>query len=192
MQSLFGSSVGNTPIRDALAAADIAKDVGPWRQITMLGVGGLTALGFDRTGEGMLVTSASGQSVIDGTTGEVVYRNRDDDGMDITALKGTRLDHPADERFDMAGIFGGGLRAMTDDGWSIDHLDGHSVLHPPGASIHFLDRKWDSYDKDRTFHLLDRSGEETRVLGFSWTGRTLVCATPADLAIWGRPAPLTL
>lgn len=192
MQSLFGAGVSGDPIDVALAAADVAQQAGPWRQVTVLAVGGLTAVGFDRAGDTLLVTSSNGQSVVNAETGEIMYRNRDADGLDISALKGTRLDSPADERFDMAGLYGGGLRTMTDDGWNVEVIRGACVLHPVGASIHFLGPQWDSFAKDRRFHVLDRSGENIRAFGFSWTGLTLIVATPSTLTIWGRPAPLTL
>lgn len=192
LQSLFTSAAPRDAISLALAAAPLADRAGPWRPIVTHAVGGLTAVGFDRTAEVMLVTSATGQSVIDGATGEILYRNRQDDGLDVAALKGTRLDSPADERFDMAGLYGGGLRRVTDDGWSVAHMAGHALLHPKDASIQFLAPEWDSYRKDSTFHLLDRSGEDMRAFGFSWTGRTLALATPSTLVLWGRPEPLTL
>ena len=196
MQSLFGAAQPLDPVAKALAAATPVAVAGPWRRINVLGVGGLNALGFNRKSEEMLVTSVNGQSVISGDTGEILYRNRDDDGLDISALKGTRLDHPADERFDMAGLFGGALRTVTDDGWSIEPLAGssgvHCVLQPPGASVHFSDPKWAAHNKDATFHLIARESEDIRAFGFSWTGRTLVLATPSDLTLWNRPAPLSL
>ena len=192
MQSLFRGAVQSDPVQAALADAQILHSAGPWRHVTTLAVGGLNAVGFERTSEVMLVTSINGQSVIAGETGDVIYRNRDADGLDVAALKGTRLDHPADERFDMAGLFGGGLRRMTDDGWSIEAVHGAAVIHPPDASIHVLSPKWARHAKDATFHLLEPAGEELRVIGFSWTGRTAITATPSTLRIWGRPAPLTL
>ncbi|MCF2869992.1 hypothetical protein L0664_02835 [Octadecabacter sp. G9-8] len=192
MQSLFGAGGTGDPVDAALATAEVAEHAGPWHQITVMAVGGLTAIGFDRASDTLLVTSANGQSVIAGTTGDILYRNRDDDGLDVSALKGTRLDHPADERFDMAGLYGGGLRTVTDDGWSVEALRGASILHPLNASIHFLDPKWESYAKDPTFYMLDRGSEEIRALGFSWTGRTLAVATSSTLSLWARPAPLTL
>ncbi|MCW1950629.1 MAG: hypothetical protein KIH44_004585 [Octadecabacter sp.] len=175
-----------------LASIERTVNAGPWTQVAVLGIGGLTALGFDRASEMMLVTSVNGQSVIDGFTGEILYRNREADGLDTSALKGTRLDHPADERFDMSGLYGGGLRCVTDDGWYVERLGPNCVLHPAGASVHFLGAKWADHNKDATFYLLDRSGEDIRALGFSWTGRTLVCATPSTLSVWNRPAPLAL
>lgn len=140
-QSLFGTQ-GAGPVADALATADIMVTAGPWQQVATLAIGGLTAVGFDRAQDIMLVTSSNGQSVIDATTGAILYRNRDGDGLDIPALKGTRQDHPADERFDMVGLYGGGLRTMTNDGWYVDRVAGHCILQLPDASIDFLHAKW--------------------------------------------------
>ncbi len=206
MQSIFGETKPRDPIMRALFDAPLSDVAGPWRRVVMPMVGGITAIGFDRTGEDMLVTSHNGQSVMCGVSGEVLYRNREQDGLDTSALKGTRLDHPAEERFDMAGLFGGALRTQTDDGWSVERIAvapdalrdamqpdiTHCLLHQNGASIHFNHPKWDSYNKDRSFHLLAREPEDIRAFGFSWTGRTLALATSADLTIWNRPAPLAL
>lgn len=206
MKSLFRNPASQDPIRRALSDAALAADIGPWRSVVMPMVGGITALGFDRTSEDMLVTSITGQSVMCGVMGEVLYRNREQDGLDVAALKGTRLDQPATERFDMAGLFGGALRTQTNDGWSVERIMSGSanlrdalhsdvvncVLHPQGASIHFLGPQWDDYTKDRRFNLLAREREDIRVFGFSWTGRTLVIATSCDIKVWSRPAPLPL
>ncbi|MCF2904565.1 hypothetical protein L0666_06165 [Octadecabacter sp. CECT 8868] len=194
MKRLFGDGQQEqtTLVRSELAAADPAKVAGPWAHIAALGIPYIKALGFDRVSEDMLVVTSNGQSVICGQTGDIIYRNRDEDGFDAEALKGTRLDHPANERFDMAGPFGGGLRTRLKDGWKVEQLDQYRVLTPALGSIHFRGPSWDGQDHDDTFHLLDRSGDSLQVLGFSWTGRTLVCATSKTLNIWARPAPLTL
>lgn len=92
----------------------------------------------------------------------------------------------------MAGLYGGGLRSVSDDGWSVEHVGGNSLLHPPKASIHFLKSAFKNVNKDTTFYLLDRAGEDIRALGFSWSGRSVITASPNTLSIWGRPAPLTL
>lgn len=192
MQSLFGPKTAHDPIIQALRQADVAVQAGPWQQVLVRAVGAVTALGIDRKSEDIIVTSGNGQSIISGVTGEIIYRNREDDGLDRAALKGTRLDHPADERFDMAGLYGGGLRTVTDDGWTVERYADYCLLHPPKASIHYLHPKWADNTFDATFHVLDKGGEDIRALGFSWTGRTLVCATSSTLTIWGRPAPLAL
>ena len=192
MQSLFKSSTPSDPITHALADAPVVQTAGPWKPVVTMAVGGLSAVGFDRASDTLLVCSANGQSVIDTASGDVLYRNRDANGLDVSTLKGTRLDHPADERFDMAGLFGGGLRTVTDDGWSVAHLQGHAILHPPGASIFFAAPKWQDHNKNGTFYLLDRSREDIRAFGFSWTSHSLVLATPSTLMLWHRPCPLKL
>ncbi len=156
----------------------------------------MAAVGYGSSGDDSHVTSSKGQSVMDGTTGETMYRNRDADGLDTSALKGTRLDHPADERFDMVGLYGGALRTMTDDGWSIEKIvtpaGVQCLLQPPKASIHFADPKWNGHGKDATFYLMGTAGDDIRAYGFSWTGRILALATSGSLTLWSRPAPLSL
>lgn len=199
IQSLFGEKQrdGLGPVRAALEGADVVTEIPPWQHITTIAVGGLTAVGFERGSETLLVTSVSGQSVMDATTGTRLFRNRADDGYDVHALKAARLDHPAIERIDMAGLHGGALRRETRDGWSVDMFDlawpqTSCVLHPPKASIYFLKPGWAHGIKDATFHLLAREPEDIRAFGFSWTGRSLVLATPSTLKIWARSAPLQL
>ena len=162
----------------------------------MRAIGGLTALGFGRSGDVLLVTSHNGQSVMEATTGEIMYPNRDADGLNTSALKGTRLDYPADERFDMAGLYGGALRTMTDDGWSVEKIatpaSVQCLLQPPNASIRFAEPNWNGYGKDATFYLMGTAGDDIRAHGFSWTGRILALATSGSLTLWSRPAPLSL
>lgn len=194
--SFFNGTVASDPVDAALSEATVCGDVGPWRAQPLVAIGGLTAVGFARTDETLLVCSSQGQSVIDAATGTTLYRNHEDDGLDWAALKGTRLDHPADERFDMAGLPGGGLRSATNDGWSVMQLgQGDAslcLLHPPGASVFNLRPTIAEVTLDATFHLLARERAEIRAFGFSWTGRSLVLATASDLRIWSRDAPLTL
>lgn len=200
IRSLFGSSTsrdGLAPVRRALAQTARAQTAAPWSHIATCAVGGLTAVGFERGSETLLITSATGQSVVDATTGTRLYRNRDADGFDVQALKAARLDHPAIERIDMAGLYGGALCAVTDDGWSVDRLSPRwpetcCILHPPGASIYHLKADWTPGEKNATFHLLERTREPICAFGFSWTGRSLVLATPSTLQIWARTAPLHL
>jgi hypothetical protein len=196
MQSFFGAAPTLTPVAQAVAQAEPAISARPWQPVNVRAIGGLTALGFARSRDVLLVTSQSGQSVMDGTTGEIMYRNRDADGLDTSALKGTRLDHPADERFDMVGLYGGALRTMTDDGWSIEKIATPAgvqcLLQPPKASIHFADPKWNGHGKDATFYLMGTAGDNIRAFGFSCTGRILALATSGSLTLWSRPAPLSL
>ncbi len=194
--TFFAAAPAADPVAAALRGADIATAPGPWRPLAPRAIGGLTALGFARGDDTLLVTSANGQSVIDGTSGEIRYRNREADGVDPAALKGTRLDHPADERFDLAGLYGGGLRSQTNDGWSVEVLGLEAramcLLHPPNASIHNLRPERAAQGKEARFCLMGAEREPIRAFGFSWTGRCLALATPSTLLLWARPMPLAL
>ena len=88
----------------------------------------------------------------------------------------------------IAGLFGGGLRATTSDGWTVDVVapewphhrvllsaDGGACKGPPG---------------ERWWHVFNAGYSTLRAAGFSQSGRTLAVATSSDLAIWtrtGRP-----
>lgn len=190
--TLFGAEVQG-PLERALDAARPADAVPPWQRGPDIAVDGLTAIGFSRSEDVMLLASQSGQQIIDVASGALIFRNDGADGLDPAALKATRLDHPGEERLDIAGLYGGALRNMTSDGWSVDLIakgsEFLSLLHAPGTSDG-MGRV--SFGGAASFHLLARDTEQVRVFGFSWTGRALVLATPGVVRLWTRPAPLTL
>ena len=176
-------------LRNALQDADTAKDFGPWRLTAQRAVGGLSAVGFDEVSDVMLVTSANGQSVLDPFTDELLYRNRAADGWS-GPMHARRLDDPAAAPFLMAGHHGGGLLTGAPDGWTIARFAVHLaetcfVVHPPGASIHFLAPAFRQFDKDASFHLIAREADHV-AFGFSWTGRALALAMSSDLWVWTR------
>ena len=180
------------PIRKALKDAKLTREALPWRLVSERAVGGLIAVGFERNNENLLVVSPNGQSVIDCTSGEVVYRNREENGYDIENLQGRRLDNPSSPPFSMSGLDGGKLRAGTSDGWGVQEIaiewpKTHCFLEPPNASIFFSKTSsYDPFDRDSTFFLLSKDISETRAFGFSWTGKTLIWADSSDLRIWHR------
>jgi hypothetical protein len=186
-----------TPVRDSLRAAEVAPPPAPWHPTIDRPVGGLLAVGFDRRSEALLVVSTSGQSVLDAVTGDLVHRDREAQGYDIAALKAERRDHPADERFDMAGLHGGGLPTTTQDGWTVARLaidwpETCALLHPPGASIFALRTAPAAPERDASFTLLSRDPADIHAFGFSWTGQSLVLAHSDRVQVWTRaPLPLT-
>ena len=191
MQNLFAAKQadGLDPVRDALLAARAVDTADIWHPVGTHTIGGLVAVGFDRTSEEMLIVAENGQSVVDCRSGTLRYRNEDADGYDAPPLKAARLDHPAAERFDMAGMDGGGLRAATSDGWHVDRIslcwpETYCILHPPDASIHALAQV--QRGMGTTFYLMAKEREEIRAFGFSWTGESLVLATASNLRIWTR------
>ncbi|MEX3016770.1 hypothetical protein [Gymnodinialimonas hymeniacidonis] len=179
------------PVRRALRKSAISAPPDPWREVARLAVGGLTGVGFERENETLLVTSANGQSVIDCTNGERLYRNRDDDGLGHGFLQAQRLDRPQDAPISTSGIEGGGLPCLTTDGWTcrsipLDWPETFHILEPPGASIYFSKSLFAGSNKDATFFLMAKAADETRAFGFSWTGQTLIWACSSDLFIWSR------
>lgn len=179
------------PIRKALLEAEPVRDVPSWRFVTQRAIGGLWAVGFERKSETLLAVSSQGQGVIDCTTGELISRNREENGYNLHKLQATRLDTLKSDPIDMCGIDGGGLRSSTVDGWTVDSFpiewpETHYILQPPGASIYFHQKDWRDHKKDASFYLLERSSAERRAFGFSWTGKTLIWADGSDLYIWNR------
>lgn len=183
LQTLFGSEKPTDPLQNVGHRGQPVETIAPWQRISVRPIGGLTAIGFDRASDTLLVTSSDGQSVIDAASGEIQYRNKDNDGLDIAALKATRLNHPADERIDMCGLFGGALRCVTNDGWSATQVT-HGTQ--TACLLHLTNQTTPSS------HLLSREQDEIRAFGFSWTGQTLALATSTTLTLWNRPAPLQL
>jgi hypothetical protein len=169
------------PVADALRAAPLGEISLPWKHIASLAVGGLEAIGFERTTENLLVASSSGQSVIDCKTGEKRYRNYEHDGYDWSALRGRALNSGDENWIEMCGLHGGGLRTVSDDGYSVRQIPlewpiCYFVLEHPKSSIYLQMPKFDLLLKDY----------EARSWGFSWTGKTLVWADGSGLHIWGR------
>jgi hypothetical protein len=95
----------------------------------------------------------------------------------IGVLAGTRVR--------IAGLFGGGLHATTEDGWTIDVVapewPHHRVILSAGGGD-------DRGEPGTTWwHIFDGQGHgEFRTAGFSPSGRTLVVATASDVTLFGR------
>ncbi|MCE3552394.1 hypothetical protein LWC33_13095 [Pseudonocardia sp. RS11V-5] len=90
------------------------------------------------------------------------------------------------QRIAVAGLWGGGLRAFTPDGWWVtviapDWPEEGVVLVPPDAP--------DPLEDPTASQLVVAGGYgPVRAAGFSDTGRTLVVAT-TRLHVWTRPDP---
>ncbi len=176
---------------DALETAPIADSAPPWQLVAAVSAGGATAAGFDPATDDLLVVSSNGQGVFDTATGSRVYRNRNESGYNPERLEADRLDRTGGRPIPMAGDDGGGLRRSTSDGWTIDILQiswptSYSVVQRPGASIYFVDPRWDRFNKDASFHVLKKSEGLPIAFGFSWSGRSLIWLDRSDLFIWRR------
>jgi hypothetical protein len=183
-------------LREKYLAAPLADAPPPWQAVGGPGyvpVGGLQGVGFGVhpiTGVDLLmVVSMGGFGLLDAETGTRTARDREPDpegstpaGRDLACpgigvLTGTRVP--------VAGLFGGGLHATTDDGWTVDVVapqwperrvilsaDGGSNDGPPGTT-------W--------WHLFnDERHGELRAAGFSPSGRTLAIATASDVTLFRR------
>jgi hypothetical protein len=134
----------------------------------------------------MLVVSSNGQGVIDCQTGTKVHRDCEQPAYDPATLTAWPTNKDESYKIRMCGLHGGGLRTVTDDGWSvhsipIDWPKSFYVLNHPGSDV-FMSR----FGHPVRISVLAHDCE-VRAFGFSWTGNTLVLAGSAGVRIWGRP-----
>jgi hypothetical protein len=180
-------------LRDRFLMAPVMPAPPPWRPVAPIPVGGLQGIGFATDpvsgNDLVMVVSLDGHGLFDALTAERIARDRNPDPDSSTPDADPDLVCPglgpiAGERVRIAGLFGGGLHATTDDGWTIDVVspewphdrvllsaDGGSYTGPPGGS-------W--------WHVFDANYSELRTAGFSPSGRTLAVATSSDLTLWTR------
>jgi hypothetical protein len=136
-----------------------------------------------------LVQLPLGFGLIDTETGIKIARDREPD-PDVSIPDGPDLACPGigvltGTRVSIAGLFGGGLHAITEDGWAVDVIapewphhrvilstDGGVNDGPPGTTW------WHVFDDERHGQL--------RAAGFSPSGRTLVVATASDVTLFRR------
>lgn len=173
------------PVVEMIRAAPVLPPPAPWRIVDAFAVGGLLAVGFEEDGERLLLVSSSGQSLFDCRTGEHLHRNHDEDGFDERRLLALAVGHASLPPFRMAGLHGGGLPAVTADGWKADSVPVDWPIYsllvtPPGSS--YLGAR---FGKPHDFVKLAEE-YEVRAYGFSWTGKTLIAATSSDVTIYGR------
>lgn len=152
-------------------------------------VGGLVGIGFATHPESghdlVLAVSHSGHGLFDAVTGERIARDDDPDPEDALPDEASGLSCPglgpvAGSRVRVAGLFGGGLRTATEDGWCLEvagpvRSDDRVLLSRAGR-----EGEWWIHDADCA---------ELRAAGFSPSGQTLAVATSSDLALWTRRPP---
>lgn len=166
--------------------APISAPPMPWTCVTSAGVGGLTAVGYARDTDLLLVTSSQGRGVFDCLTGERVARDPNMEFLEDTGnLETAGIGPLAGQLIRMSGIFGGGLPVVTADGWQAERLvlqwpAESLILVPPEASIF-----GGLYNKPSQFLKISVESE-VRAWGFSPTGHSLVLATSSDVTIYRR------
>ncbi|WP_330284416.1 hypothetical protein [Streptomyces sp. NBC_00588] len=187
-------------LRDRLLAAPVVPAPEPWRPVFAyqygVPVGGLLGIGFaahpDSGHDLVLVDSTSGHGLFDAVTGEKIARDRDpdpgpdDDTPDASdGLSCPGLGPIAGSRVRVAGLFGGSLPAVTDDGWVLEVVapawPHHRVLLSREGGSPYAGPHGEGW-----WHVFHASYSEFRAAGFSPSGQTLAVATSSDLSLWTR------
>lgn len=156
----------------------------PWRNVHCF-VSGVTAIGFGKNTELLLVLTHSGLGVIDCTSGETLERlvEVDDYVEDPYPMFAQGIGPLGGQLVSLAGLWGGGLRTMTVDGWVIHRA---SPNWPTDSAILCTPDAPDLYDDPATATVLVKDQDPgIRAYGFSDTGQSLVVAT-TSLFIWTR------
>ncbi len=168
-------------VRDAVRSPPPA----PWVCVADLAVGGLSAVGFDRHSERLLIVSSQGRGLVDCTSGQRLARDHGEYYGDEQQLEAEAIGPLAGTIIRMAGLHGGGLPLTTEDGWSLElvtmdwpHTD--VLLLAPGSWLY-----GSLHGKESSFYKI-ATDSELRACGFSYTGRSLVVATSSDLVIYAR------
>jgi hypothetical protein len=173
------------PLRAELRALQQEAPAQPWRHIGTFAVGGLRAAGFADASDLLLVVSSMGRGVFDCRAGTKLARNDDEYWGEDLDLLAEGIGPLAGQSIPMAGPYGGGLRRLTADGWSLELV----TLAWPAQDILLLAPFSSLYDclhgKPSRFQKID-SESELRAVGFSPTGRSLVIASSSTLTIYGR------
>lgn len=162
----------------------------PWSLVGSIAVGGLVCVGTDSDATGqelVIAVSWSGRGVFDALTGELMARDRTDlyaSWFDELSLQVAGIGPLDDVQVPVAGLWGGGLRRMTPDLWTVevvapDWPEPMVVLQPPGQQIAIEDQASGCV-------VIDRPITELRAVGFSASGRVLVEATASDLRLYAR------
>ncbi|WP_329621182.1 hypothetical protein OG357_12315 [Streptomyces sp. NBC_01255] len=183
-------------LRDRYLAAPVMAAPAPWQLVLdhRTPIGGLLGIGFavdpDTGHDLVMVVSHDGHGLFDAVTGEKVARDRDPDPATSTPDAHPDLTCPglgpvAGTGIRIAGLFGGGLRSTTRDGWTVDVV---SPDWPHDRVILSVDGGANNGAAGGTWwHVFHSEHSELRTAGFSPAGRTLAIATSSDLTLWTRP-----
>jgi hypothetical protein len=168
--------------RAVLRAKTEAEAPAPW-QARVIRIAGITAVGFAPGSDLLVVLSHNGVGVVDPFTPQVVARSQDDDtGGDHYPVAVQGIGPLAGTNVPVAGLWGGGLRRFTPDGWQLsviapDWPNEKVALSPPGS--------WGPIADPASAHIVADYGDSVRAAGFSDSGRVMVVAY-THLYLWTR------
>lgn len=173
----------NDHLRDAYRSMDVGSAPSPWRRVPIY-IAGVVAVGYGPGTEWLLVLTHSGLGVVETATGATVARQTEADSSidDPYPIAVDGIGPLAGQRIPIAGLWGGGLRANSPDGWGIYRVAPNwptdcAVLCPPGSS--------DLTDPSKVNMLLKDLDPPIRAIGFSDSGKSLVVAN-TELFLWTR------
>ena len=128
------------PLRKELRGLQTVPPPKPWHKVSMVAVGGLRAVGFDRNSELLLVVSSAGRGVIDCQSGKKIARDEGEYYEHGSFLEAVGIGPLEGKAIRISGSAGGGLPTATDDGWSIELVTlewpgglKSEVQHPPAS-----------------------------------------------------------
>jgi hypothetical protein len=173
------------PLKNKLLSLNISEVPDPWKLVSTVVIGGLRSLGFDQESENLLIVSSQGRGVIDCLTGEKTARDDEEFYEGETNLEAQGIGILSDRTIRMAGLFGGGLPIITEDGWQLECVtlkwpEQMLILLPPSS---YLYGPVTGHPDNMTKIFEDSC---IRAYGFSYTGRSLVIATTSDVTIFAR------
>jgi hypothetical protein len=157
----------------------------PWKMGTINRVGGCWHVGFSPGHDLLLVESTSGFSLFDTISGKQVAR---DDGLGSSweqklALSVVGFDQIRAQIVPMAGLWGGGLRRMTADGF---YLSMQAPKWPSERVVLSYPDPSGSNRRKLQALVADDLETELRAYGFSDTGRSFIIATASTLTTFFR------
>lgn len=171
-------------ITAALPFLSVSAPPSPWVKRSTRAVGGLTDVGFGRGSDLLLIISSQGRGVLDGLTGEMVARDRDDSlsWFDAFERLAAGIGPLMGQQIHTGGQAGGGLTSGTRDGWSVEI----ETFEWPLRRVILKSRGWyeSTFAEAGCTVLVDDS--TLRAAGFSPTGRSLILATSSDVTVYSR------
>jgi len=172
------------PVSRKVRSVEVSDPPPPWRRTASIPTDGLSEAGFDDDSELLLVISQHGREIIDCAAGQVVDRDAIEDdkgwyGRDI--LTGIGFGPLDGKQVRLCGQYGGGLPVCTRDGWAVEAL----AIDWPDHSLLLIDPASSLYQPHARFWKIDVVSD-LRAFGFSYTGKTLLIATPNGVTFFGR------
>jgi hypothetical protein len=170
---------------DALYELPLRDPPEPWKKSGTFAIGGLLAVGYAAQSDYLLVVSSQGRGVFDCVSGEKVARDTDDvyKYCDDIRLQAIGIGPIAEQTVHIAGITGGGLTKVTQDGWKLQLLplnwpDEYIFLEYPHKSL---------YNGPENCVKVGTNGAcELRAYGFSETGLSFVIALSCEIVLFTR------